>query len=121
MYWTEQLICPWADKQVFVLTSHPLPEITHPGVIASKGGPADLVEQLRYAGLAGDVQVIGGARTIRAFLEIGAIDELGIILPLLLGEGMPLFVSGESPRSSLRLERHRAFPDGAVLLVYSPA
>jgi dihydrofolate reductase len=119
MYWTEQGMWPWADKQVYVLTSHPLPEKRHPSVTASRGGPAQLAEQLRETNLTGDVQLLGGARTIRAFLEIGAVDELGIVvLPLLLGGGIPLFAPGTIPQSPLRLERHRVFPDGAVQLVY---
>jgi dihydrofolate reductase len=121
MYWSEHGMWPWADKQVYVLTSHPLPEKRHPGVTASRGGAAELVRQLREANLSGDVQLLGGARTIRAFLEIGAVDELGIIiLPLLLGEGVPLFASGTIPRTPEQLTHHRTFPDGSVFLAYRP-
>ena len=131
---------PWPDKQVYVLTSRPLPaNASSLGVVASKGGPVGLVEQLRQARLAGDVQLLGGPRTIQVLLELGAIDRLGmVVLPVLLGKGIPLFsveittfsreawaASQASPSgaaaSSLRLELHRAFPDGAVQLVYSPA
>ncbi|HEY7294952.1 MAG TPA: dihydrofolate reductase family protein [Dehalococcoidia bacterium] len=120
-YWTEQSIWPWAGQRVYVLTSRPLPENAHEGVIASKGGPAELVEQLRDDGLRRDVQVLGGARTIRAFLTIGAIDRLGtVILPVLLGDGVPLFTPGDVSQTSLLLDRQRAFPDGAVELVYRP-
>ena len=95
--------------------------------------------QLRDAGLAHDLHLLGGPRTIQAFPELGAIDRLGmVVLPVLLGKGIPLFsteittfpseawaASLASPSGaaapSLRLERHRAFPDGAVELVYSPA
>jgi dihydrofolate reductase len=128
---------PWPDKPVYVLTSRPLPaNASSVGVIASQGGPAGLLEQLRAAGLERDVQLLGGPRTIQAFLELGAIDRLGmVILPVLLGKGIPLFSiesatfsgdawaahaspSAAAPRSLLALERHRAFPDGAVELVY---
>jgi dihydrofolate reductase len=130
---------PWPDTQVYVLTSRPLPaNASSVGVIASKGGPAGLLQQLRDAGLARDVHLLGGPRTIQAFLELDAIDRLGIVvLPVLLGRGIPLFsieittfsseawvASQASPSGatarSLRLERHHAFPDGAVELVYSP-
>lgn len=128
---------PWPGKQIYVLTSRPLPENVPAGVIAANGGPAGLVEQLRAMGLPRDVQVLGGSRTIQAFLEVGAIDRLGmVVLPVLLGKGIPLFAiettnfsgdasaaardapSGAAPRPLLRLERHRAFPDGAAELVY---
>ena len=128
---------PWPGKRVYVLTSRPLPANVPAGVVASKGGPAGLLRQLREAGLARDAQLLGGTRTIQTFLEIGAIDRLGLcVLPVLLGEGIPLFAtertafssdawaasqaspSGVTPRPLLRLDRHRAFPDGAVELVY---
>ena len=131
---------PWPGKQVYVLTSRPLPaNASSMGVIASPGGSAGLLEQLRGAGLARDVQLLGGPRTIRSFLELGAIDRLGmVVLPVLLAKGIPLFEtetttfssdawaasqaspSATDPRPLLQLERHRAFPDGAVELVYRP-
>lgn len=130
---------PWPGKQVYVLTSSPLPATAPASVIASKGGPAGLVQQLRDAGLARDVQLLGGSRTIQAFLEIGAIDRLGLcVLPVLLGKGIPLFAieitrfsseawatslaspSGTALRPLLRLDRQRTFSDGAVELVYTP-
>jgi len=121
-YWTEQGGWPWPNLTVYVLTSRPLPDHRHEGVAASQGGPAELLEQLRNAGLAGDVQLLGGPRVIRSFLELGAVDWLGVVvLPVLLGGGIPLFAAGTIPHSALRLERHHAFPDGAVQLVYQQA
>jgi dihydrofolate reductase len=131
---------PYTGKQVYVLTSRPLPaKATEMGIVASRGGPAGLVEQLRGAGLARDVHVLGGSRTIQAVLELGALDQLGmVVLPVLLGKGIPLFsletvaFSNEAwtaslaapneaaSRPPLRLESHRAFPDGAIELVYRP-
>ena len=130
---------PWPGKQVYVLTSRPLPaNAPAAGVIASKGGPAGLVKQLRDAGLARDVQLLGGPGTIQAFLELGALDRLEmVILPVLLGKRIPLFAieittfssdawaasqaspSAAASQSLLRLDRQRAFPDVAVELVYS--
>ena len=131
---------PWPGKSVYVLTSRPLPaKAVEMGIIASDGGAAGLVKQLREAGLARDVHVLGGSRAIQAFLELGAIDRLGIVvLPVLLGKGIPLFAIEPTPFSSqaweahlasppetpsrplLRLDSQRTFPDGAVELVYQP-
>jgi dihydrofolate reductase len=126
---------PYSGKQVFVLTSSPLPANVPEGVVASQGGPAGLVKQLRNAGLS-RVQVLGGARTIQAFLENAAIDRLGmVVLPVLLGKGIPLFAieptsfsnaalaasqtsATENATRPLRLDHQRAFPDGALELVY---
>lgn len=132
---------PWPGKPVYVLTSRPLPtNAAAMGVIAAHGGPAGLVKQLREAGLSRDVYVLGGPRTIQALLASGGLDRLGmVVLPLLLRAGIPLFdieptsfsreawaasqasPSEAAPRPLLRLERQRAFPDGAIELVYSPA
>jgi len=44
-----------------------------------------------------------------------------VVLPTLLGAGVPLSPAG-SPSASLRLlPGQRTFPDGAIELVYSPA
>lgn len=112
---------PWPGLQVFVLTSRPLPANTPAGVIVGAGGPAALAEQLRTRGSDGDVHLVGGPQTIRAFHGIGALDRLElVVLPILLGDGIPL-----SPRSAppvpLRLLRgDRVFPDGSAELVYAP-
>lgn len=136
-YWLEDW--PYGDKQVYVLTSRPLPNCAPATVIASAGGPAGLVRQLVETGLTGDVLVLGGPRTIQALMTLGALDRLGlVVLPVLLGRGIPLFaietttysteawnVAESSPAQNafrnLRLDSHGTFPDGAVELVYAPA
>ncbi len=97
---------------MYVLTSRPLPARVPADVFASQGGPAGLLEQLRSARLEGDVHLLGGPRTLQAFHQLGAIDRLEIlVLPILLGEGVPLFPLGTS-QVPLRLEGQRAFSDG---------
>jgi hypothetical protein len=63
---------------------------------------------------------LGGPRTIRAFHELGALDRLElVILPVLLGGGIPLSPPG-APRMALQLLRaDRTFPDGSAELVYA--
>ena len=111
---------PWAGLQVYVLTSHPLPANSPAGVIAV-GGPQEMAKQLRSRGSDGDVHLVGGPRTIRAFHEIGALDRLElVILPILLGNGIPLSPPG-APSVPLRLLRaDRTFPDGSAEVVYAP-
>jgi dihydrofolate reductase len=112
---------PWPGKQVYVLTSRPLPAQAPADVIVSRGGPAGLLEQLRAARFAGDVHLLGGVQTIQAFRNLGAIDRYELqVLPILLGDGVPLFPPG-APRLPLRLDGHRSFPDGTVELAYVPA
>ena len=111
---------PWPGLRVYVLTSRPLPEQTPPEVIVSRGGPAGLVQQLRSRGSDGDVHLVGGPRTIRAFQELGALDRLEIVvLPILLGSGIPLSPPGASQARLRLLGADRTFPDGSTELVYA--
>ena len=109
---------PWPGLQVYVLTSRPLPAGTPADVIAVPD-PAALAEALRSRDSGGDVHLVGGPQTIRAFSTIGALDRLEVVLlPVLLGTGVPLSPAG-APALPLRLlSADRAFPDGSVELVY---
>jgi dihydrofolate reductase len=111
---------PCGDMKVYVLTSRPLPAGTPEGVVTVAAGPADLVGQLRSRGSDGDVHLVGGPRTIQALHECGALDSLEIVvLPLFLGDGVPLWPRGcQLPTLRLR-SGPRTFPDGSVELSYS--
>ncbi|HTW03426.1 MAG TPA: dihydrofolate reductase family protein [Streptosporangiaceae bacterium] len=113
---------PWEGLQVYVLTSSPLPPGTPDDVVVGSDGPAALAEQLRSRPSGGDVHLVGGVRTIRAFHEVGALDRLGlVVLPILLGQGEPLSPPG-APAMPLRLlGSGQTFPDGSVELTYAPA
>jgi dihydrofolate reductase len=112
---------PWPGKQVFVLTSRPLPPETPPDVVVARGGPAGLLEQLRSRGSDGDVHLVGGPQTIRAFQELGALDRLEIlVLPTLLGKGVPLSPPESATVALQLLPGQRTFPDGSIELVYAP-
>jgi dihydrofolate reductase len=110
---------PWPDLEVFVLASSPLPEETPEGIVTA-ADPAALLERMRTADFEGDVHLVGGPRTVQAFHAIDALDELGVVLlPIVVGSGLPFSSSGIE-MARLELESHRAFPDGAVELLYSP-
>jgi dihydrofolate reductase len=109
---------PWPGLEVFVLTSTPLPDEAPEG-IATESDPARLLERMQEADFEGDAHLVGGPQTVRAFHDIDALDELGIVvLPLVASSGVPLSSSGIE---MLRLElvSERSFPDGAVELIYS--
>lgn len=110
---------PWEGLRTYVLTSSPLPAAAPGDVIASQD-PAGLARQLRSRGSDRDVHLVGGPRTIQAFREIGELDRLEIVLlPILLGAGIPLTPPG-TPQVPLRLlSADRTFPDGSVELVYA--
>jgi dihydrofolate reductase len=112
---------PWPGKHIYVLTSRPVPAGVPADVVVADASPSRLLEKLRAAELAGDAFLLGGQRTLQAFLSLGAIDRLELLqIPVLLGEGVPFSPPG-TPQRSLRLEQQRAFPDGTVHHVYAIA
>jgi dihydrofolate reductase len=112
---------PWPGKQIFVLTSRPIPPDVPADVVVADPRPRGLLERLRAAGLTRDAFLLGGRSTLDAFLELGAIDRLELLeLPILLGDGVPFSLYG-SPQRRLELEEHHAFPDGTIRHVYRVA
>jgi dihydrofolate reductase len=110
---------PWGDLDVFVLGSR-RPAGT-PDNVVIESDPATLLEKMRAANPGGDVHLVGGPRTIETFRELGALDELGlIVLPLLLGGGMQLTPSVNTDMG-LTLTSQRALPTGAVEIRYACA
>jgi dihydrofolate reductase len=80
---------------VFVLTHHAHPPMEMEGGTTFHfvtGGIHEALDQARSAADGKDVQIGGGADTIRQYLRAGLIDELHVaIVPLLLGSGERLF------------------------------
>src|SRR5436189_2222002 len=80
---------PWPNLDVFVLGSH-RPAGT-PDEVVMDSDPARLLEKLRAANHGGDVDLVGGPRTIETVRALGALNKLGlVVLPLLMGEGVRL-------------------------------
>jgi len=99
----------WGDEPpyhapVFVLTHHPREPLPMAGGttfhFVTEGIEAAL-EQAKAAAGAKPVEIAGGASTVNAYLQAGAIDDLHLhISPLLLGAGERLF-DGVSPELKL--------------------
>jgi dihydrofolate reductase len=111
---------PWRGLEVFVITSRPLPPGTPPEVVVVSAGPAEAVERLRARGSDRDVHVVGGPLTIQGLAALGVLDRLElVILPLVLGQGVPLAPPGTSMSTLTLLDAPRVHPDGSVELVYA--
>jgi dihydrofolate reductase len=106
-----------------VLTHRPIGELPK-GIEAYNGDIPALAHRLRQelAGTGKDIWLIGGGLSIDAFHQHGLVDrwELSII-PVLLGDGIPLFPKHSRGLAGLKLTHSRALKDGIVEVHYEPA
>ncbi|MDX9830511.1 MAG: dihydrofolate reductase family protein [Anaerolineae bacterium] len=66
-----------------------------------------------------DITILGSGTIVQQLANLGLIDEyVLIVVPIILGEGKPLFK--DVPKTNLRLVEQRAFRNGIVLLRYQP-
>lgn len=94
-----------------------VPTHLHGRVQTAGGPPGQVVKQLAEQGL--EHLYIDGGVTIQRFLQAGLIDRMVItVVPVLLGEGLPLF-GRLSEQVRLDLLDSRAFPNGFVQLDYA--
>lgn len=106
---------PHADKQTYVYTRRPQPDMGNVRFYA--GDLGELVRHLRTQP-GKSIFVDGGAEVVHQLMLQDCIDEWYIaVIPVMLGEGIPLFRSGR-PEKVLRLAGHRAFVSGLVQLHY---
>jgi dihydrofolate reductase len=82
------------------------------------GNIATLVHRLkRQPGR--DIWLVGGGESAHACFEAGVVDEIVLTqVPVLLGDGLPLFLSRDTS-DNLSLQDSHVFPDGLVQLTYA--
>jgi dihydrofolate reductase len=102
-----------------VVFSKTLPVARWAGSRIARG---DLSEEI--AGLksepGGEIMAHGGAAFVQALSRLGLIDEYRlVILPVALGNGLPLFKDLAKPLR-VDLAEAKSFPDGTVIHVYRP-
>lgn len=87
------------------------------GVLFTEQSPAALVAEIRkHPGR--DIWLMGGGELARDFLKADLLDELYLgIVPVLLGEGLPLFPSG-FPQRDFALVENKTFSKGLISLKY---
>ncbi|MBB3771842.1 dihydrofolate reductase [Angulomicrobium tetraedrale] len=113
---------PYAGKGGIVVTSTPLANAPAGVEAWHKGVPA-LIAHLRARegeNAGGDIWLVGGGGLQAAFIEAGALDRLDLfVIPVLLGEGVPLFPRTPAPPRTLTLEASLALDKGMVRLTYT--
>lgn len=122
--WTYEAADHWGDKNPwglpFFIVTH-RPEEQPPGDdFRFVAGVSEAIEQAHAAAGDKDVNVMGGADTIRQALAAGLVEELTIILaPLILGGGKRLFDGFERDIEleplGVRQSRYATFVDYRVL------
>lgn len=109
---------PYGDKPVIVLSSNriEIPDNLPETVSWSSESPAELTDRLVSEGVA-RIYVDGGV-TIQRFLEAGLIKDITITsIPVILGNGIPLF-SNVSSDISLKHMETNAYDFGFVQSTY---
>jgi dihydrofolate reductase len=86
----------------------------------TRESPASLVARLREQ-KGKNIWMMGGGELAREFLRADLIDELYLgIVPVLLGEGLPLFPSG-FPQRDFVLSENKSYSQGLIALKYERA
>jgi dihydrofolate reductase len=100
--WTYEAARHWGDESpwglpVFIVTHRP-EEAPASGAFTFVSGVEAAVRRAREAAGDKDVQIMGGAQTIRQALAAGLVDELTIIIaPIVMGAGKRLFEGFSQP------------------------
>jgi dihydrofolate reductase len=107
------------NKLPKVVFSKTLPAAEWAGSRVAGGDLAEEIAALKSES-GGEIMAHGGAAFVQALSRLGLIDEYRlVILPVALGNGLPLFKDLAKP---LRVDLAEAknFPDGTVIHVYQP-
>ena len=93
----------------------------HPKVTIVGDGAAAVVNGLRNAP-GKIIWLMGGGVLFRSLLEAGLVDvvEVGLV-PILLGQGIPLLSPGPSKAKRLTLRDQKTYPTGILRLTYDVA
>ena len=99
--------------------SHSKPPGERDGLTFVNESPAAFVRRLRKRpGKNKDIWLMGGGELARDFLKADLVDELYLgVVPVLLGEGIPLFPSG-FPQRDFSLVENKTFSQGMIALKY---
>jgi dihydrofolate reductase len=104
----------------FVFSRTMAPPSKCSGVTLVRDSPAAFVEKLRQSP-GKHIWHMGGGELARAFLAADLVDELYIgVVPVLLGEGIPLFPAG-FPQRDFSLVENKTYSKGMIALRYERA
>jgi len=97
--------------------SHSLPSGEREGVTIVKDSPPDFVAKL-WKRKGKNIWLMGGGELARDFLKADLVDQLHLgIVPVLLGEGIPLFPPG-FPQREFSLLENKSYSKGLIALKF---
>jgi dihydrofolate reductase len=100
-----------------VVFSRTLPASTNPGVRVTGEDPKKVLTALKKKS-GRDIWLFGGGELFRSLLKAGVVDTVEVaVMPVLLGEGIPLLPPGASTK--LKLVDQKTLASGIVVLSYS--
>jgi dihydrofolate reductase len=106
----------YGSMKVYVL-SRTQPAGEREGVVFTRESPSRLVNRIRKRP-GKDIWMMGGGEAALGFLAADLIDEIYLgIVPVLLGEGIPLFRGG-FPQRDFRLIENQTYSRGLIALKY---
>jgi len=108
----KQYKAPYSNKKCFVFSRKNTGKENN--IIYVNSNVKDFVKSLKDKD--GNIWLVGGADIVKEFLKNNLIDEFIItIIPVVLGEGIPLFRNGEH---QLKLLDSKSYDSGVVQLHY---
>lgn len=108
---------PLAGMKTYVISTT-LDPAEHPKVTVVREGVERLVTDLK-AQEGKDIWLFGGGQLFRTLLVAGLVDRVEVgVIPVLLGDGVPLLARGETLRTRLSLHSVERFPTGVLLVKY---
>ncbi|WP_446742862.1 dihydrofolate reductase family protein [Silvibacterium acidisoli] len=106
----------FSGKVVFVFSKHLEPQ-GHPGVTIVSDLTSSWIRSLKSQP-GKDIWLMGGGTVFRHLLDLGEVDSISVtILPILLGEGVPLMPPPYKP-ATLALSAHRVYKSGTISGIY---
>ena len=103
-----------------VVFSQTLPAAEWAGSRIARGDLAEQIAALKSQSGGDVIMAHGGAAFVQALSRAGLIEEYRlVILPVALGDGLPLFKDLAKPLR-MELAEAKSFPDGTVIHVYQP-
>jgi dihydrofolate reductase len=110
----------FTGKTKYYVFSRTLPPGMRNGAMVTNDSPAAVIAEIRKSP-GKHVWLMGGGELIREFLKEDLVDELYIgVVPVLIGEGIPLFPSG-FPQREFNLVENKSYSGGMIALKYERA